>query len=290
MTETAGNLLYDRILTDETFQPGRPEIYELYLYIDDEEFSFAAAEKQSKKFVALETWKAKPGASPEETLTAAYSGSLILSAGKYRKVVCCSGFRNSTLIPNPLYDPYSAEEQLRFTCSIPQGYEILTDELRQLEARNVFSISSEIHHTIASWFQNCEFHHISTALIEYLLSVNRNTSEEIVSVNVHLTFFEIIVTSGKKLIFYNSFSFSTEEEFIYYILFVLEQLHLNPATADLRFTGFITENDKTWSLTKKYIKQVTFGIRPDNYHYSYILDEVPPHFHFNLFSQLVCAS
>ena len=46
-------------------------------------------------------------------------------------------------------------------------------------------------------------------------------------VNVSYTNLEIVVFKNKKLELYNIFCFSTKEDFIYYILFVAEQLKLN---------------------------------------------------------------
>lgn len=291
MQQTVNSVASRRIIVDEAFNAGRPEAHELFLFIDDEEFSYAVAEKQEKKFRALESWNINsPEQFPEQLLTELYESSAILHAGKYRRVICCSGFRNATLIPAPLYDPYAAEEQLRFASAVGKSDEIITDSLRQLEASNVFSMPANVHHEIATWFQNAEFHHTSTSIIEYLLAVNRNSGEEMITVNFHFNYLEIIVTHSKKLLFYNTFNFTSPEESLYYILFVIEQLHLNPGNSDVRFAGEINETDEIFVLAKKYIRNLGWIHRPENYSYSYSLEALPSQFHFNLFSQLVCVS
>ena len=54
--------------------------------------------------------------------------------------------------------------------------------------------------------------------------------------------FEIVVIANNKLLLYNSFTFETKEDFIYYILFAAEQLGLNPETFELVLAGSISKD------------------------------------------------
>ena len=49
--------------------------------------------------------------------------------------------------------------------------------------------------------------------------------------------FEIIVIANKKLQLYNTFQFTSKEDFIYYVLFTAEQLKLNPEKFELLLLG-----------------------------------------------------
>ena len=175
---------------------------------------------------------------------------------------------------------------------IPVGTEneILSDEMRQLEARHLFAIPTEIYEILTSWFPTVEFHHSGTAMIEYLLSKYKNSNEPLLHVNSGNRIAEIIVNKGKSLLFYNSFEIHTPEEFVYYILFVCEQLHLNPETLKVTFSGQIELTDTAYVLSSKYIRYTELIDRPENYTYAEEFNEVPAHNYFHLFSQLVCAS
>ena len=146
-----------------------------------------------------------------------------------------------------------------------------------------------LYNRITAKFSNAEIHHTSTSLIEYLLSVNRNSAIEILTINVHINHIEIIASRGKELLLYNHFDFESPEEMVYYILFVCEQLHLNPENAEVQFTGDINVTDSAYTLTHKYVRHTGLVPRPDHYSYSSGFDTFPSHYHFNLFSQLVCA-
>jgi hypothetical protein len=290
MAEAGIKIIASRNFIDESFLSDRPERYDLFIYAGKDELSCTLAERASKKFIAIESWDINSGnKNYAEALEEIYSNSFLLKPNNYRRVIFCSGFMNSTLIPNPLYDPSTAEEQLKFSHNVGTSDEILTDELRQVEARNVYSIPENLYQTITKWFPGVEVRHTATALIEFLLSVNKNSMAEKMVVNVHHHFIELIVTRGKEILYFNYFNFESPEELVYYILFICEQLHLNPENVDLQFAGIIHATDSSYALTQKYIRNISFVQRPENYTYSSGLNSVPAHFHLNLFSQLVCA-
>jgi hypothetical protein len=65
---------------------------------------------------------------------------------------------------------------------------------------------------------------------------------------------DVVILSQKLLIFYNSFQFLTKEDFIYYLLFTLEQLKFDPETVKLRLFGAIEEEDEIYSICYEYIR------------------------------------
>lgn len=291
MVATEIKIENQRSFIDESFQTDRPEMYNLFIYAGPNEFSCVIAERATKKFIALESYKTSGSlTSFSELLEKLIEQSSILKSVNYRRVIIGSGFNVSTLVPNPLYDPSAATSQLNFSNNVHTSDEIMTDELRQVEARNVFAVPSELYAEIVRRFPSAEFHHSSTAMIEFLLSINRNSENELMTINVHSSLIEIIVTKGKNILLYNSYHFESPEELVYYILFVCEQLHLNPENIDLQFAGLMRTTDSAYMLCRKYIRNTRLAERPENYSYSFGFDTFPSNFHFNLFCQLVCAS
>lgn len=287
MQETSHKVTTDINIRDESFQPDELSTYELYIYGSNDGISCAVADRARKKFIALQAWTESETPS---FLNLVRQDSFILSGTGYREVFFGSGFRCNTIVPNPLFDGASVKEQLRLSHSVNDTDELFIDELRQVQAKNIFALPSNYCQLIRSWFPQVQFHHDSTALIEYILSVNRNKPVELVSVNIHHTFFELIITSGKQLLFYNSFDLNNPESLIYFILFTCEQLHLNPESIDLQLMGNIDSSSISYQLLKRYVRNIKFAARPDTYSYSYNFDEVPEHFYYSLFSEVICAS
>ncbi|MEZ4782000.1 MAG: DUF3822 family protein [Flavobacteriaceae bacterium] len=87
--------------------------------------------------------------------------------------------------------------------------------------------------------------------------VYNNKDETTMYVNVTEQHFEIIVLKGNNLILYNTFEYSTKEDFIYYILFTAEQLELDPEAFPLVLIGNISENDNFYNIAYTYIRHVS---------------------------------
>lgn len=292
MQVTGNKSILKHAILNESFDGLKPEGYDLFIYIGPESFSCLVADRLRKEFIALESWSLVEGdlGDISETLKSIRNTSSIIQNSRFRRVICCSGFRAAALVPNALFEPSSAMEQLQFLIPVGSENEILSDEMRQLEARHLFAIPTDIYELITSWFPTVEFHHTGTAMIEYLLSKYKNHHEPLLHINAGERMAEIIVNKGKNLLFYNSFEVHTPEEFVYYILFVCEQLHLNPETLKATFSGSIDTSDATYVLSSKYIRHIELADRPDNYSYSEEFDQIPHHQYFHIFSQLVCAS
>ena len=69
--------------------------------------------------------------------------------------------------------------------------------------------------------------------------------------------FEIMVIAHDKLVFYNSFSYQSKEDFIYYVLFTAEQLELNPETFELVMAGKIDAESDFYKMAYTYVRKVS---------------------------------
>jgi len=101
-------------------------------------------------------------------------------------------------------------------------------------------------------------------------------------INVSNQNLEIVVLKNKKLELYNIFSFTTKEDFIYYILFVAEQLKLNPEEINVILLGAIEKESELFTILYQYIRNVSF-YTPKNF--PELLKSESKHNHFTLLNQ-----
>jgi hypothetical protein len=111
----------------------------------------------------------------------------------------------------------------------------------------------------------------------------------IVTVNVRSSFIDLIATQNKRLLLFNTFPYKTPEDYIYYLLFVYEKLELNPETVNLVLKGNIDRNSDLYKISNKYIRNVSFGTRPDTFSFSYRFDNLAHHQYAALLNQNLCA-
>jgi hypothetical protein len=173
----------------------------------------------------------------------------------------------STLIPKPLFNESCLADYLKFNSKILKTDFIAFDEVITNDSVNVYVPYVNINNFIYEKFGTFTFKHFSTILIEHILLIEKNVDTSKVYANINANHFEIIVVERGKLILYNTFEYTTKEDFIYYILFTAEQLKLNPETLNLVLLGDVEKDDKLYTIAYKYVRNVSFGDRSDNFNY-----------------------
>ena len=163
----------------------------------------------------------------------------------------------SVLVPNRYFNKKELASYLNFNIKKLTIDYIAFDHLEGLESKNVYIPYVNINNYLFQNFGEFEYKHHSTVLIEKLLN-STNNLEKTMFVNVSKNSLDIVVLENNQLILFNTFSYNTKEDFIYYILFVAEQLNLNVNEFSLHFTGKVNLEDAIYKITYKYIKNVYF--------------------------------
>ena len=163
----------------------------------------------------------------------------------------------STLVPNKYFSEDKLSEYLNFNIKTLATDFLTFDELKNCDAKNVYVPYVNINNYLFQNFGEFDYLHHSTILIDKLLSKNVSTEKE-VYVNVSKNNLDIVVLKNKKIELSNTFRFQTKEDFIYYILFVFEQLKLNTEEIKLFFIGDIEEESEIYKITFQYIRNVSF--------------------------------
>jgi len=188
----------------------------------------------------------------------------------------------STFVPIPFFDEDKLTEYLQYNLKVLENEFITYDTIENVEMAAVYIPFVHLNNYLFERFGSFEYKHSSSVLVETLLKENHTNDKTHFFVNVETDIFQIVVLKNKKMEFFNTFNFKTKEDFIYYILFTAEQLHLNPEEFQLTFLGDIEKESELYEITYKYIKNVKF-LQP-NYTYSKDL-KISKHSHFTLLNQ-----
>ena len=165
-----------------------------------------------------------------------------------------------SLVPKVLFDPDELANYLKFNTKILANDLLEYDEIPAFEMVNIYVPFVNINNFIYELFGDFEFKHHGTVLIESLMSSNAHSSEGICYAYVTADELDLIVLQNKKLIFFNNFTYHTPEDFLYYLLFTWEQLHLDPSEMKLRLFGSIKEDDPMYSLCQNYVQHISLYI------------------------------
>lgn len=164
----------------------------------------------------------------------------------------------ATVVPKSLYNEINKADYLKFNSKILQTDVIEHDELAINQSVVVYVPYMNINNYIFETFGEFTFKHSATILIDNLLQGSNKTNHTAVFINVNSTNIEMLVIKNQDLQFYNYFEYHTAEDFIYYILFGLEQQQLNPNEVDVYLIGDIQKDDALYTMAYTYIRNVHF--------------------------------
>lgn len=285
-TEIKNKITQVNSFIDEAFNPAYVSTFQLMIQISIDNILIAVNERGGNKYIAFENYTFQniynfDGVADQlETLTKESK----LIKHKYKSAVCIIVNNLSTLVPNALFDEDRVKMYLKFNAELQGDEMVMVDNLKSMDSKNVFALPLSIKSKLDYLFSNIKYHHASSALIDTLVLQNKNQTGKKLFVHVQPSHFESVVIDGKKLLFYNTFNYHSAEDFVYYLLFVCEQLQLNPETIDVILLGEIERNSTIYTLTQKYIRKLKFGERNDGAQYSYQLQTLPTHYYFTLFN------
>ncbi len=284
----------DKTLTKES-KRAYTDIYgkefQLTIHVSMDGFSFNVLDLERNKHLALVSYHLQEISDHynlAKELDSIFDENELLKR-YYPRVTVLYETGKSTLIPFPLFENSSIEHYLKFNHKVDKEEEIMYDRLANLEAYNVYAVSKHIKEKMREKFAKFTIVHHATTLLETLLITNKNQAlENTVFVNFNLSNFDLVYIEGQKLVFYNSFRYKTREDFAYFLIFALEQLKLNPENVNLIFLGEIDKNSHLYDIAFKYLRNIEFIERCDYYRYSYVFDNIPSGYYYNLLNASQC--
>ncbi len=169
-----------------------------------------------------------------------------------------------SLVPKALFDPEELANYLKFNTRILANDHIEFDELEGYDLINVYVPFVNVNNYIYDLFGEFVFKHYGTVMVQSLLNMPTNGKGPVCYVHLSGQQMDITVLANKKLLLFNSFEHTTPEDFLYYLLFTLEQLQLDTETVALKLFGAIEEGDPVYDLCYGYVKHVSIFVPSDN--------------------------
>lgn len=177
---------------------------------------------------------------------------------KYKNVNVTHSNNLSTFVPKPFFKKENLADYLKYNIKVLQNDFIAIDTIDTADMVNVYIPHVHINNFLFDVFGGFEYKHTSTVLIDTLLKENSTSDKTKFYAHVENDIFQVVVLEGKKVRFFNTFNYKTKEDFIYYILFVAEQLKLNPEEFQLILMNDIEKESALYEIAYKYIKNIRF--------------------------------
>ncbi|MFL1895133.1 DUF3822 family protein [Aquimarina sp. 2-A2] len=186
-----------------------------------------------------------------------------------------------TLVPAPLFDEGMLKEYLSTNIKVLDTDFIAFDELPQRDMVIVYVPYANINNYFFENFGSFTYKHSTTILVDTLSGYEKHATTQRIYVNIHTVSFDCIAFEKGKLLLCNTFSCESKEDFLYYLMFVVEQLSFNPEVFELIFLGTITKDDPYYLIAYQYIRHLSVGT-PDNKAKILNTTDSTPHHYFTL--------
>ena len=270
--------MYEFAFLDETLDINTTQSYHLSIQVSLNGFSFSILDTVRNKYVALKNYPLdKQKGIPEDQLRDIFKKDEFLTR-KYKSSSYFFITDKSTLVPSPLFNKDKIKEYLMFNHPLEEHNKIFYNQIKNAGTYTVYSIPVNICEILDKQFPGIKNYHQSVPFIEQILLKNQPGEFDFSAfINVTPGIFDIAVSQSKKLILYNQFRFRNENDFIYFVLNIFEQLKLSPEKTLLLLSGEITKTSKYYESLKKYIKSIRFEKRDNQFTYSYTFNQIAEH-------------
>ena len=266
--------------------------YHLSIQVSLDGFSFALLNVNDQKYTAIQFYDIQESHNYSELAekTEQIIAQQELLQQHYSTVTICICNSINALTPKSLYKNNYGKELLGFNQILLQNEDESNDWLKSIECFNSYVIPKELKRCFDKYYPNHTWKHQSTVFIESVMQHHKLNEETTIYISVQNAYFQLIVLEGRKLKFYNGYDYRSGEDIIYYILFACEQLNLNPDQIPIVIAGEIEINSEAYKFIHRYIRNISFTNRNPNYTYSFVFDQIPCHYFYQLLNLHLCAS
>lgn len=216
-----------------------------------------------------------------------YDGHPLLMAGFWKSVTFSLKNNKFVQVPAQLFVETSAQEYLKFNAHVDQKQDlVLSCANARLDTVTVYLVPKVLHDWLSSIYKNTslKFVHQSSALIEGVIHATEREEGSPLYLYVDRFKLHIMAAKGGRLIYYNQFAIKHFADYVKYIMLVLSALGMNQQTSQVVMWGYIGKNSPHFHEFAKYIRNVSFGKRPDHLTFGYLFDDVQEHHFFDLYA------
>ena len=293
-TSTSSRYKLIKKIKSDKFSVDDIQHYNLLLQIGARDFQVAIVDSRNSTCLLLEDFvlaNINSNSQLIEVLSDIVESHHLIAAGFWKSVK--ASFKNSkfSLVPSSLFVKDAMVDYLRINAEINTSTEeVLYYQNIKSNSITVFAVSKELLRWVRGLYTNTKVGlvHQSSALIEGVLNTKNNYPKNSLFLYIDRFKLHIVATKGSDIQYYNQFSIKQFSDYIKYIMLVMNGLHLSQKATNVVLWGYIGKQSPHYTEFNKYIKNLSFGDRPDFLKFGYVFDEVQDHHFFDMYNIYLC--
>ena len=266
------------------FRPESAESYELSILTGVDSFAYAIRDRAANQLLAYHTSElsAAERADLPATILGRLQGDDLLERTNFGTTVLGWQTPRAALVPQDLYDDGHRREYLDQLSLISLEDAVQEEWHNELNAHLLYVTTGNSLNAITTTLRAVRTRHVAGGLLNAWGLRSRRLAEADVSICLRGKQLIIAAHRAGSLQFFNTYSFATAEDVLYYTLLAYEHCGLLPARAPLYVSGEILAESELYRLLYTYVAEVRFSqygappkLAPD-------LPAVPTHIYYDL--------
>ena len=273
-------------IKDQAFDVNLIAKYDLYLQLHINCLHLCVFDTEENQCILFESYDfsgVERTASLLDCLKGIWENNHLLTAGAWHKVVCMNVNRDFVFIPYEHYNEEAAINYLMLNAEFDKDkHELHQIKHYELDTVCYFPVNNALEDWLNEQYKNIAIQHthLNSCFLQGLLA----NEEDELSISIHPELFSIGFLETRKIKFINTFPYSSADDILYFVLFVMDELGLSAATTSVTVWSIEDDIDHIRGLLKTYISNVKIGYRPANLNFPDSFDALPKHHSFDLFS------
>lgn len=282
---------------DSGYQPDKHKDYRLSIQLRLNGFSFAYIDHHNLSLVFLQDYRISFIGNPNiEERWRKINEHLLkfldhhsMHQSSFSKVHISLDHKEYTIHANSLFHDQKLKEQILFNQNISYPYNVQAQSISGTERTILFTIPKVIEDSIVDYFGEDKMMHSAGILENEILKKHKNKKlGNQVYIYISHRDMHLLVMNNESLLFHNAFSYTSKEDFIYFILLVYDQLNLNPEEVPVNFLGDLSRSSALFGITWQYIRNISFIHQTNGIQLSSSFDQMPVHQYFLLIQSTLC--
>ncbi|HPX76564.1 MAG TPA: DUF3822 family protein [Bacteroidales bacterium] len=188
-----------------------------------------------------------------------------------------------TIVPEAIFDENNIETYWQLNFETQSQTKLMYHYLSRAKSFIIFSVDESIETLFNNYKGKKSITPSSASFVEFNLKRNKlveNPDLERVYVQVYENYMEVILLQNHNLRLFNTYTYKSPNDLLYYIINLYEQLKISQTESELVLSGFIETNSLLALNLKKFVKIVYFESRNTDYNYFYKFQDIAPHYYF----------
>ena len=281
-------------LIDESFTVANADVYNLYITLSKHTIRFGAEDIIRHKFVLLEDYALTNIFNPlqlVQQLREVIMEHAFLSTVKWHRVRVGIKNQKFTFLPGTLFDAGGAVDYLKLHTEIDEFHDrVYAYQHPGLDMVSIYATDQYLPTFLQTTFQPeiIQIRHQTSAFIETLLHQIERAPQKKMYAYVEQNYLTLLVIRNGKLEFCNVFYYASPEDFIYFLIFVMQEQELNPDQDLVTVWGDLLHDSDLFDILRRYVRNLQLGKKPTGLSYSYKFEELFDHRYLEIFSLHYC--